>query len=101
MPPTPERLDVRVDYLEQRQTEDRQAMQTISENGAATARTLAEVVGQVGALQRAHTKHEGRVEAEQAEQWKAIERSRELAVRIFLIVIAAAISYFLATGPTG
>lgn len=91
-------LRAKVGHLEQRQQEDRRSQERIAENGATTARTLAVIVEQVGQLQKDHQLDRERHEREHQEQWKAIDKGREWAVRVFLILLAAAVSYAVAAG---
>jgi uncharacterized coiled-coil DUF342 family protein len=95
---TPNGLRARVDYLQERQTEDRRALERVSEATAATAQTLAVVHEQISALQRRHDKERERADAEHKELWEASDRAREMAIRAILVVLAAAVSYAFAAG---
>ena len=71
-----------MDYIEQRQSEDRTYAREIAQHSRDTANALASVVREVAAIKEDANEDRGRR-----------ERGRELAVRVFLIVLAAAAAY--------
>lgn len=76
------RLEARVDYIEQRQVEDRAYAREIARHGRDTANAVVEVVREVKAIKE-----------DQKEDRTKRDRARELAWRVFLVVLAAAVAY--------
>jgi hypothetical protein len=89
-------LRAKVDYLENRQNEDRASSARTAEHQAASAQAIAVLAKEVSTIQERQEQSEIRHDAVHTEQWAAIDKSREMGTRVLIALITLAIGYALA-----